>query len=190
MEKYLVKTVNNTEADASGNVNINGSGSGLFPNGFEFISTSRDFQASDAGKLLFLENNVALTMPPLTPFSEHENVGIMAADSNVFFNMEPGGSLISFMSDDANGEVVLLTNEIIDENLYLLPISTNIIDDNGVRKTSIRYLYDKVQNAIPLTGTDDIEITDFNKGVILTSPNSSRYRITVDNAGTLITTLI
>ena len=94
------------------------------------------------------------------------------------------------MSDDANGEVVLLTNEIIDENLYLLPISTNIIDDNGVRKTSIRYLYDKVQNAIPLTGTDDIEITDFNKGVILTSPNSSRYRITVDNAGTLITTLI
>jgi hypothetical protein len=39
-------------------------------------------------------------------------------------------------------------------------------------------------------GTDDIEITDFNKGVILTSPNGSRYRITVDNAGVLTTTII
>jgi hypothetical protein len=39
-------------------------------------------------------------------------------------------------------------------------------------------------------GADDIEITDFNKGVILTSPNGSRYRITVDDSGTLITTLI
>jgi len=39
-------------------------------------------------------------------------------------------------------------------------------------------------------GADDIEITDFNKGVILTSPNGSRYRITVDNSGILSTTII
>lgn len=39
-------------------------------------------------------------------------------------------------------------------------------------------------------GADDIEVTDFNKGVILTSPNGSRYRITVDNSGVLTTTII
>jgi len=39
-------------------------------------------------------------------------------------------------------------------------------------------------------GADDIEISDFNKGVILTSPNGSRYRITVDNSGILTTTII
>lgn len=51
MEKYLVKTVNNIEADASGNVNINGSGSGLFPNGIELVTESRDFLPSDVGKI-------------------------------------------------------------------------------------------------------------------------------------------
>lgn len=49
MEKYLVKTVNNIEADASGNVNINGSGSALFPNGIKVVTESRDLQADDAG---------------------------------------------------------------------------------------------------------------------------------------------
>ncbi len=47
-----------------------------------------------------------------------------------------------------------------------------------------------VDKKVAKIGADDIEITDFNKGIILTSPNSSRYRITVDNAGNLITTLI
>ncbi len=47
-----------------------------------------------------------------------------------------------------------------------------------------------VDTKVAKIGADDIEITDFNKGIILTSPNSSRYRITVDNSGNLITTLI
>lgn len=34
----------------------------------------------------------------------------------------------------------------------------------------------------------DIEITDPTKGVILRSPNNTRWRITVDNTGALITT--
>lgn len=35
---------------------------------------------------------------------------------------------------------------------------------------------------------DDVEITNATKGVILKSANGTRYRITVDNDGTLITT--
>lgn len=174
-------------AGSGGSGGGNNTTSGLFPNGMEIVSKSRDFQSGDAGKLLFLENNVALTMPPLTPFSEHENVGIMAADSNVFFNMEPGGSLISFMSNDVNGEVVLLTNEIIDENLYLLPISTNIIDDNGVTKTALRYITDKLVDvrpyksitlAISQSGTDDPVIEH-----ILENGVNENFTITYDSAG-------
>lgn len=37
---------------------------------------------------------------------------------------------------------------------------------------------------------EDLEIKNFNKGVILVSPNNSRWRITVNNSGQLITTLI
>jgi len=38
--------------------------------------------------------------------------------------------------------------------------------------------------------TGDVEITDTTKGVILTAPDASRWRITVDNSGNLTTTSI
>lgn len=37
---------------------------------------------------------------------------------------------------------------------------------------------------------DDIEITDSTKGIILRSPDNNRWRVTVDNAGNLVTTAI
>ena len=39
-------------------------------------------------------------------------------------------------------------------------------------------------------GSDDIEITNTTKGVILKAPNGTRYRITVDNSGALVVTSI
>lgn len=41
-----------------------------------------------------------------------------------------------------------------------------------------------------LVGTSDIEITDTTKGVILKSPDGTRYRITVANGGTLVVTAV
>lgn len=38
--------------------------------------------------------------------------------------------------------------------------------------------------------TNDIEVSDFTKGIILRSPDNNRWRITVDNTGSLITNLI
>jgi hypothetical protein len=38
--------------------------------------------------------------------------------------------------------------------------------------------------------TQDIEIKDFNRGVILRSPNNTRWRITINNSGHLITTAL
>jgi lipopolysaccharide export system protein LptC len=34
----------------------------------------------------------------------------------------------------------------------------------------------------------DIEVTDFSKGVVLKSPDGSRWRVTMENDGTLTTT--
>ena len=42
----------------------------------------------------------------------------------------------------------------------------------------------------PLAISDDIEVTDFTKGIILRSPNNSRWRITVTNSGTLSATAL
>lgn len=42
--------------------------------------------------------------------------------------------------------------------------------------------------AIPAVGANDIEITDSTKGVILHSPDTSRWRITIDNDGVLTST--
>ena len=42
----------------------------------------------------------------------------------------------------------------------------------------------------PLSTNQDIEITDATKGIILKSPNGTKYRVTVSNAGELTTTLI
>lgn len=38
--------------------------------------------------------------------------------------------------------------------------------------------------------SSDIEVSTIGSGVIIRSPNGTRYRITVDNAGALITTAI
>jgi len=37
---------------------------------------------------------------------------------------------------------------------------------------------------------DDVELTTAEKGVILKSPNGTRYRLTVDNSGNLVTTAL
>ena len=38
------------------------------------------------------------------------------------------------------------------------------------------------------THSSDVEITDTTKGVILKSPDGTRWRITIDNTGVLTTT--
>lgn len=42
----------------------------------------------------------------------------------------------------------------------------------------------------PMTVNDDIEVTDYTKGIILRSPNDSRWRITVTNSGALSATAL
>jgi len=46
------------------------------------------------------------------------------------------------------------------------------------------------QVVLPSTTANDIEITTVGKGIILKSPNGVRWRITIDNSGTLVRTAL
>jgi len=166
-------TVDNTDplnpiVSASG-----GGSSALFPNGIEFVNSSRDFLSSDAGKRIFIQGeNVSITMPEANPFAVGDYVGIIAQDYSCYFNTEYGGVPIYPLKsgDGSTSECVILMNTEFEEDaIWLAPISTSLIsnDENTSKKTALRYLYDQSQNAIPLSGTEigkpvtgDIEIAD------------------------------
>lgn len=68
------------------------------------------------------------------------------------------------------------------------------VDSAIVSTDSVNIAFGKAQGQINararLVGTSDIEITDTTKGVILKSPDGTRYRITVANGGTLVVTAV
>ncbi len=124
------------------------SSSALFPNGIEFVSASRDFLSTDEGKLLVLAAGVTITMPSEFPFLANQIVGVNTLDSNCYYQDKSGSTVQIFGINNQPNEVVVLLSE-PDFN-SLLPISSSVIEG----KTMLKYLYDKSQNAIPLSGTE------------------------------------
>lgn len=120
----------------------------LFPKGYEFISESRDFLPTDEGKLLVLAAGVTITMPSEFPFLANQIVGVNTLDSNCYYQDKAGSTVQIFGINNQQNEVVVLLSE-PDFN-SLLPISSSVIEG----KTMLKYLYDKSQNAIPLSGTE------------------------------------
>lgn len=57
-------------------------------------------------------------------------------------------------------------------------------------QTNFRRIQDALARTAGTYDDDDIEINTSLRGLILTSPGGSRYRITVDDAGALTTTLV
>lgn len=119
-----------------------------------------------------------------------------ADGTNVFFN----GTTNSGLGDtDDNGLTYIYGNKVY--KIYTndferfrfgatnfsyapLEISSNNGQPNGaVRNSDLTPYAKKIDSS-------DIEVTDFNKGVILKSPDGTRWRITVSNVGVLTTTSI
>lgn len=131
----------------------------LFPNGREIVTESRDFRDSDAGKRIFVNGtNTTISMPEVNPFAIGDYVGIISEDTNNSFNVEYGGESIYPLKigDGSTSECVILMNTEVDGDRWLFPISTSFKYDetDSLKKTALRYLYDKSQNAIPLSGTE------------------------------------
>jgi hypothetical protein len=141
-------TVDNTDplnpiVSASG-----GGSSGLFPNGYEIVETSRDFLITDKGKILLLGEGVTVTLPDSpTIFTTGDVVGIYAGSSTSSYNRGSGADTFPYYENDKS-ELVVLTYSDGD----FTEVSSFPVDDNGIRKTALRYLYDQSQNAIPLSG--------------------------------------
>lgn len=123
----------------------------LFPNGNEFITSSRDYQASDAGKRLFISGaTTVLTMPEISPFVVGDIVGIIPEDVDASFTTEFEGQPIYPLKngDGANSECVVLIATEINSTIKLFSISTAFILDevDNKKKTALRFLYEKQQN--------------------------------------------
>lgn len=132
-----------------------GGSSALFPNGLAIIESSRDFQASDEGKLLVLFPGVNLTMPNSIVFTGlFRTIGIMQIDTTSWFEQEFGGTKIKSLTtaEFKHNEIVLCLTSVTDDDSAsrLLFLSTTIIEE----QTALKHLYDKSQNAIPLSGTE------------------------------------
>lgn len=95
----------------------------------------------------------------------------------------PAGTVSSFVA--GNGSLRNLSTDV-----RAVLIGAFTLDNTAVATTdSFTIIVGKVQGQINAkaskVGTDDIEITDTTKGIILKSPDGTRYRITVANGGTL-----
>lgn len=119
--------------------------------------------------------------------TEATEVGILSiakGNLNLFTQSEDGlkGSFVR-VRDNSGVRVVesmSYDSDTGDEVIIKVSPSSATIAKNGGSAEAI----------VTTIGDVDIEITDTTKGVILTSPDSSRWRITVNNAGALITTEI
>lgn len=157
-----------------------GGSSALFPNGYTFIAEDYEIKASDEGKIIYstIGTPVNVTMPASVIFTGGMNIGLLLINGGTFqrtSNDAPievlpyiGGTVLDTINNKAGEFLLFQTVAIgVGGNSQLQPISTSVLEDNGVLKTTLKYLYDKSQNAIPLSGTEvsnpvtgDIEIAD------------------------------
>jgi len=128
-------------------------------------------------------------------FTDESSIGLVVQDTST-----TNSGIINITM----GAMSFIVNDVV--NTAILDFTTDIYRFNSNNPTAKGFsgLQDYTANITDLDytqkiyvdtkasklGADDIEISDFNKGVILTSPNGSRYRITVDNSGILSTTII
>jgi len=150
----------------------------LFPNGREIITSSRDFQQSDEGKILIVVgNNIALTMPDASIWTEEGiPIGLKFMQGYTGCSYEAAhGFPTKVLQLSNDGEfITVITGEYLGKS-SVGTIANMQVNSDGEIVTLNKYLYDKSQNAIPLSGTvsgspvtGDIEI-DENQNIGLFS---------------------
>ena len=132
-----------------------------------------DIEFLDGGKISVIDDKISLYSGSGAAYIKVDNTGFYVSDGVGIGFTNIGTNTFKFNSSEPYA-IGFSSDQDFSPNITDLDYTQKIYVDTKVAKI----------------GADDIEITDFNKGIILTSPNSSRYRITVDNSGNLITTLI
>jgi hypothetical protein len=115
---------------------------GLLFNGGVEVATSRDLNASDAGKILFIvADDVELTMPSTNPFKDNDTVAVFSFANNVSIETEFGGDKRYLFGDTTNKNQCVIFQMI--GELFLNITSGFIYDSTDTKVKSIElYLYE------------------------------------------------
>lgn len=143
--------------------------------------------------------NITMSAPP-----PGEGTGSGTGDTNNTYSslgapqlFNPDGGEVAVdaasLSVSSTNDIGLVTinGQVLHSDEYSLSGSTlTVTPDNGFDATDDEILV--FQNTFTPAGlattADDIEVTDSSKGLILRSPDDTRWRVTVDNTGNLVTT--
>ncbi|HRH58692.1 MAG TPA: hypothetical protein PLS10_13660 [Chitinophagales bacterium] len=159
-------------------------GGGILPNGVEIVSTTRNFQASDAGKIIVLFNHAGLDMPSGSLGLTGENYcSVISQYQDSYVQRGSEGEQIYMNSISptlSNNESLLLTFSEHEAQAFVSPVNASLILDGDTLKTASRYFYDKQNDYIPLSGTvsgspvtGDIEVKEGSYGNLYLRPDDT-----------------
>jgi hypothetical protein len=152
-------------------------GKALKHNGTQILSSTEYVGNAATATKLFTERAITLEgdVTGTVNFDGSASAGISTTLANTAVSAASYGSAsaVATFTVDSKGRLTAASNEaiVVDQSAV-----TNLATDLG--------------NKVDKTGTSDIEITESAKGIILKSANGTRYRITVDNDGSLTTTAV
>lgn len=121
--------------------------------GFKVVNTSRDFDATDKGKLLYLnpDSTIILTTPVGQFLTSGDKIGIFGGHSGSGFKTEVGGSLVQWItSNNGQPEIVLLNaNNSGGQTTFGVVSGGYLLDATDSKyKTFFRYLFDRTNKPI------------------------------------------
>lgn len=149
---------------------------GLAQGGNNFGATVVVGATSNNAVQILANNSVVATFPSTGGFNvSNNNYANATSSNNALLNIGTNGLVLSRNIADAN--TVLKVN-------HINASSTGPIAEFQKAGTTLA----SVNNAGKVTTVEDIEITTIAKGLIIKSPDGTRYRIVVANGGALSTT--
>jgi hypothetical protein len=133
--------------------------------------------ALSASKILIKGSDIPGRVPSLSSL-EYRELAVNVADG-IIYAKTTDNRVVSFLSTEA-----LESQSINWQNTY------TTYSSNSSSYVTTSFINSKY---LPLSGgivDSDIEISDHHKGIILRSPDNSRWRVTVSNNGHLSTTAL
>lgn len=96
----------------------------------------------------------------------------------------------TYTKSETNTQISTAVSNLVDTAPAVLDTLNELANALGDDPNFATTVTTAIGNKADKIGTSDIEITDATKGVILKSPNGTRYRITIADDGAIITTAI
>lgn len=187
LSSYLFKYGNNTVDEIFSSVlnginnKISGAASTITNGEENEIQSNFSFIGAGYNNKIILDSNNSFNAAGSNNLIQHENVFTLGS------NLTSHAENFTYVNNlSACGKLCINNSLEINNNqetisLYVGSNKIGINTDSPIEALNV------VGNA---SITQDIEITNFNRGVILRSPNNNRWRITINNSGQLITTAL